>query len=79
MRTVSALSINVKETGRRITAVRESAGLSVKDLQELLGFDAPQAIYRWQRGETMPSLDHLIILAAACNVQIDELIILNNS
>ena len=46
MRTVSALSINVKETGRRITAVRESAGLSVKDLQELLGFDAPQAIYR---------------------------------
>ena len=79
MRTVSQLSINVKETGRRIATVRERAGLSVADLQQMLGFEAPQAIYKWQRGETMPSLDHLIILAAACNVQIDELIILNNS
>ena len=77
MRTVSALSINTKATGRIIATVRESAGLSVADLQQILGFEAPQAIYKWQRGESLPKLDHLVIVAEVCQVPLDDLIVLS--
>ena len=43
-------TINLALTGARITAMREAAGLSVKDLQKIFGFNSPQAIYKWQRG-----------------------------
>ena len=45
--TFSALTIDMIETGQRITSAREKAGLSVRDLQEVLGLEAPNAIYRW--------------------------------
>jgi transcriptional regulator with XRE-family HTH domain len=62
------------ETGKRITKARERAGLSVRDLQTALGFEAPNAIYKWQRGECLPRLDHLVIIAVMLEVPIDELV-----
>ena len=52
--------------------------LSVHDLQTILGFTAPQAIYHWQRGETLPRIDNLVILADALQVKIDDFLILNS-
>ena len=75
MRTLNTLSIDIEETGKRIAEIRERAGLSVKELQQILGFEAPQAIYRWQRGKCLPTLDHLVIIAAVCGVSMDDLII----
>lgn len=70
----SALSIDMVETGKRITKARERAGLSVRDLQTVLGLEAPNAIYKWQRGECLPRLDHLVIIAVMLEVPIDELV-----
>ena len=49
--------IDLPATGENILRMRESRGLSVRDLQQFFGFDAPQAIYKWQRGQTLPSVD----------------------
>ena len=69
--------IDLKATGQNIKTLRKSAGISVRDLQAVLGFTNPQAIYKWQNGDSMPSLDNLVILAAIFGVTIDEIVIVD--
>ena len=57
--------------------LREEKGITVKELQKIFGFDTPQAIYRWQRGEILPCLDNLLVLAKILDVQVEDLIIQN--
>ena len=59
-----------------IARLRKNAGMTVRDLQEIFGFSTPQAIYKWQRGEAMPTLDNMIVLAAVFNVTVDEILVL---
>ena len=66
--------VDMKLTGQNISALREQRGLSVRDLQNLLGFTTPQSIYKWQRGETLPSVENLAALACALSVSIDEIL-----
>ena len=66
--------IDSKLTGQKITFLRIRSGLSVCELQELLGFATPQAIYKWQRGETLPSLESLAALSCIWNVPINEIL-----
>ena len=66
--------IDMKQTGQRIAALRASKGISVRDLQEMLGIATPQAIYKWQRGETLPSIENLAALASILGVPIEEIL-----
>ena len=65
-------------TGKNIAKLREDAGLTVRDLQEMFGFTTPQAIYKWQHGAAMPTIDNLVVLAVVFNVPIDDIIIVDN-
>ena len=67
--------IDPKATGRNILHMRVELGLTVSEMQELFGFDAPQAIYRWQRGLTLPTLDNLVVLAAVFGTTLDSIIV----
>ena len=67
--------IDMAATGQNIVRLRNHAGLTVKDLQDIFGFATPQAIYKWQRGTAMPTLDNLAVLAAVFGVMIDDIII----
>lgn len=69
--------IDLKATGRNIKALRQTAGLSVRDLQTVLGFTNPQAIYKWQNGDSLPSIDNLVILAAVLGVTVDEILVVD--
>ena len=66
--------VDMKLTGQNITALREQRGISVRDLQNLLGFATPQSIYKWQRGETLPTIENLVALACILSVPIEEII-----
>lgn len=67
--------IDLKATGQNIKNLRKAAGISVRDLQNVLGFTNPQAIYKWQNGDSLPSIDNLVILAAVLGVTIDEILV----
>ena len=67
--------IDMTATGMNITRMRRNAGMSVKDLQEIFGFSTPQAIYKWQRGVALPTVDNLAVLAAVFDVRIDDILI----
>lgn len=62
-------------TGKNIMRLRKNAGMTVKDLQDVFGFSTPQAIYKWQRGTAMPTLDNMVALAAVFGVTIDEILV----
>ena len=66
--------IDMTATGKNIVRLRQNAGLTVKDLQDVFGFANPQAIYKWQRGTAMPTVDNLVVLAAVFGVTVDDII-----
>ena len=67
--------INVTATGANIARMRKSAGISVRQLQAVFGFSTPQAIYKWQRGAAMPTVDNLVVLAAVFGVTVDQILV----
>ena len=67
--------INMKRTGARIKELRRQSGYTVKDLQKALDPISYQAIYKWQQGQSLPSVDNLVILSELFQVPIDQIII----
>ena len=51
----------------------------VKELQELLGFATPQAIYKWQHGDSLPTVDNLVALSVIFDVPIDNILAVSES
>ena len=68
-------TIDLVATGKHIIKLREESGLSVRDLQNIFGFATPQAIYKWQHGTALPTIDNLIVLSAVFKVSMEEIII----
>lgn len=69
--------IDMRQTGRNISLLRQQRGISVSQLQHMLGFTTPQAIYKWQHGASLPTLDNLVALSAIFAVPIDGILILD--
>ena len=68
-------SIDLTATGIRITQLRQQTGVTVQDLQNIFGFSTPQAIYTWQRGAALPTLDNLVVLASVFGTTLDSIIV----
>ena len=66
--------VNLKRTGQNIASLRVQRGISVRDLQAMLGIATPQAIYKWQRGETLPTIENLVALSCILSVPIEEIL-----
>ncbi len=67
--------IDMRRTGQNIGRLRKQAGLSVRDLQDIFGFATPQAIYKWQQGAALPTIDNLVVLAAVLQVRVDDILV----
>lgn len=70
--------IDMVRTGINIKHLREKAGLSVTDLQEILGFSTPQAIYKWQWGKTLPDITNLLVMSKLFGVKIEDVLVLKD-
>lgn len=67
--------INMQKTGANIKMLMKLNNIKVIQIQDILGFNTPQAIYKWLRGESMPTIDNMVILAKLLNTTIDNIII----
>ncbi len=67
-------AINLERTGENIERLRRSAGYTVRDLQDYFGFETPQAIYKWQQGKNLPSVDNLLALSVLFGVTVNEIV-----
>lgn len=66
--------INLSETGSNIKRLRVNKGISVQSLSTIFGFNTPQAIYKWERGDCLPTIDNLVILARTLDVKVDDIL-----
>ena len=71
------MSIQQEKTGRRIKSLLTESGYTVKDIQGALGFENPQAIYKWLSGKSLPNLDNFIILSRLLNTSIEDILVID--
>lgn len=71
--------IDMVRTGQNINRLRKAAGISVKELQDIFGFGTPQAIYKWQHGTALPTIDNLVVLAAVLGVKVDDVLVMTDA
>ena len=67
--------IDLVATGENIRRMRLERGLTVRDLQSYFGFEEPRAIYKWQKGESLPTVDNLYALGKLFEVPMDQILI----
>ena len=68
-------TIDLHATGENIIRLRKANGLSVRELQHYFGFEEPQAIYKWQQGKCLPSVDNLYALSRLLGVSMNEILV----
>jgi transcriptional regulator with XRE-family HTH domain len=71
------LSIHQKETGKRIGRLLRENGYSVRDIQKVMGFENPQAVYKWLSGKSLPSIDNFIILSRVLHTNIENILVID--
>ena len=70
--------IDIQKTGAHLKELCRQHGIAVSDIQKLLYLKCPQSIYLWFKGETLPTVDHLIVLAHRMKLPVEELIVLKD-
>ncbi|MBQ1671818.1 MAG: helix-turn-helix transcriptional regulator [Treponema sp.] len=70
--------IDVAETSKNLKKLRVQHGISVAEIQRLLGMENPQSIYTWENSDCkyLPRLDNLVTLAKLYKVSLDDLIVI---
>ena len=71
------LSIQQKATGERIRELLKKNGYTVKDIQKFMGFENPQAIYKWISGRSLPSIDNFLILSKVLHTSIEDILVVD--
>lgn len=66
--------VDLVQTGQNIQSLREQRGISVRQLQGMLGFATPQAIYNWQHGVSLPTVDNLVALSVIFAVPLETIL-----
>ena len=42
-----------------------------------MGFETPQAVYKWLSGKSLPSLDNFVILSRLLNTSIEDILVID--
>ena len=71
------LLIQQEATGNRIRELLLNNGYTVKYIQEVMGFENPQAVYKWISGKSLPSLDNLLILSKVLHTSIEDILVID--
>lgn len=69
-------TIDLLATGKNIQRLRKQAKIPVSRLADIMGITI-MSVYKWQKGNCLPSLDNLVALSSILNVSMDEIIVIN--
>ena len=69
------ITINTVATGKRIKELRKEHNFKVREIMEALGLESEQAIYKWQRGDSVPTLDNLLALSELFDCRMDDIVV----
>ena len=66
--------IDIYKTGQNIKRIMLEQSMTVRDIQEYLGLAAPQSIYHWFDGRSLPTVDNLYVLSELFCMPMDMLV-----
>ena len=66
--------VDAKAIGARIHYLRKKNHFRVDDISEFMGFGTPQAVYKWQRGDSIPTVDNLLALSSLFGTTVDYIL-----
>lgn len=66
--------LDAKATGARIKELRKARHLKVEDIARFMGFESEQAVYKWQRGDSLPTVDNLYALSRLFGTSVDDIL-----
>ena len=75
MTTISFPVIQIEKTGKRLRNMRKESGIRVAALCEYMGGISEQAVYKWERGACLPTIDNLLALSHLYHVQMEDLLV----
>lgn len=68
-------NIDMLRTGKKLKYMMESAGYTPRMIQDYLHLSCVQPIYRWYKGQILPSVDHLFMLSELLNVHMEDFLV----
>lgn len=66
--------LDARATGARIKELRQEHHLKVGEVASFMGFESEQAIYKWQRGDSLPTVDNLYALSILFGTTVDDIL-----
>lgn len=66
--------LDAKATGDRIKELRKLHHLKVEEVARFMGFESVQAVYKWQRGDSLPTVDNLYALSRLFDTSVDDIL-----
>ena len=75
MTTISFPVIQIEKTGKRLRNMRKENGIRVTALCEYMGGISEQAVYKWERGACLPTIDNLLALSHLYHVRMEDLLV----
>lgn len=66
--------LDPKKTGERIRELRRERRLKVCEVAEYMGFESEQAVYKWQRGDSLPTVENLYALSRLFGTTVDDIL-----
>ena len=67
--------LDARATGARIKELRKARHLTVEDVARFMGFESEQAVYKWQRGDSLPTVDNLYALSRLFGTTVDDILV----
>ncbi len=67
--------IDMVATGERLNSARRERNISVNEMREYLGFNNATSIYRWIRGESLPTLENMYAISILFSMPVNELLV----
>lgn len=66
--------LDAKATGARIKELRKAHHMKVEEVARFMGFESEQAVYKWQRGDSLPTVDNLYALSRLFDTPVDDIL-----
>lgn len=68
-----SIRVDMQATGSKIKELRKQKQLKVAELAEIMN-SSENTIFKWQRGECLPTIDNLIVLSTIFETTMDDII-----
>lgn len=68
------VELDIVATGYKIKLLMEEREIAIKDLSKVMNVSF-QAVYRWQKGEALPTISNMFILGQLLQVDVDEMLV----